>query len=266
MLDSFGREIYYLRISVTDRCNLRCRYCMPEEGVPLMPRKAMLSLEEIAEFARSAADLGFHKVRLTGGEPLVRSGIAALVSMLAGITGIRDLSMTTNGVLLARYARDLARAGLMRVNVSLDAVDPERFSHLTRGGDVRAVLEGIDAALDAGLSPVKINCVVQSSPYEEDARAVARYAYDRGLEVRFIKRMNLEAGEFSKVEGGSGGDCRTCSRLRLGPDGTVRSCLFSDVTFDAKSLGAREAIMRAIEGKPESGRRCVTASMSMIGG
>ena len=146
MLDSFGRTIDYLRVSVTDRCNLRCTYCMPAEGVPLLRHEDILTFEEIAEVVRAAAAMGIGKIRLTGGEPLVRRGIVDLVRMLAAIPAIRDLSMTTNGTLLAGYAQRLAEAGLRRVNVSLDAVDAARYAAITRGGDVRQVLAGIAAA------------------------------------------------------------------------------------------------------------------------
>ena len=159
MLDSSGRRIHYLRVSVTDRCNLRCTYCMPEEGVPFVPHGRILTFEQIASVVSAAAGLGFDKIRLTGGEPLVRKGIADLVSMLAGIDGIRTLGMTTNGTLLAPVAADLARRGLSSVNVSLDSLDPERYALVTRGGKLQSALEGIRAARAAGL-PVKLNIVV----------------------------------------------------------------------------------------------------------
>ena len=254
MYDRFSRRIDYLRISVTDRCNLRCVYCMPEKGVPLIRHEDVLSYEEIAGVARTAVTMGVAKVRLTGGEPLVRRGIETLVAMLARIEGIRDLAMTTNGALLAGFAGPLAEAGLHRVNVSLDALHPERYAAITRDGDVHRVLAGIEAALAAGLNPVKLNCVVKDSPEEPDARDVARYAGELGIEVRFIRRMTLSSGDFSVVIGGAGGDCPRCNRLRLSSDGMVRPCLFSDLAFSVRELGAREAIRRAVEAKPESGK------------
>ena len=153
MIDRFGRVIDYLRISVTDRCNLRCRYCMPAEGVPLLPAAEILRFEEIVEVARAAADLGMTRVRLTGGEPLVRRGIETLVGMLSAAVRLADLSMTTNGQLLTRHAAGLAAAGLRRVNVSIDTLDPGRYTAITRGGDVRAVLAGIEAAPRPGSVP-----------------------------------------------------------------------------------------------------------------
>ena len=154
MIDAFGRTIDYLRISVTDRCNLRCVYCMPAEGVPLITHDDVLSYEAISDFVGVAVSEGIRKVRLTGGEPLVRRGVVSLVERLARIEGIEDLCMTTNGTLLGTFAEPLAKAGLGRVNVSLDSLDPERYRAITRGGDVRTVLAGIEAGdrgrVDAG--------------------------------------------------------------------------------------------------------------------
>ena len=265
MLDPFNRRINYLRISVTDKCNLRCTYCMPEGGVPLIRHEDVLRFEEISTVAKTAVELGVDKVRLTGGEPLVRRGIVTLVKMLAGIDGISDLAMTTNGTLLAQFARPLAEAGLHRVNVSIDAIDPARYAAITRGGDVNSVLNGIDAARSAGLNPVKLNCVIQDSADEPDARAVAAYAADAGLPLRFIRRMNLGTGKFSVVVGGTGGDCPQCNRLRLSCDGMVRPCLFSDLRFSVRQLGAREAICRAVSHKPKCGTRS-DAAFHTIGG
>ncbi|MDR1358811.1 MAG: radical SAM protein, partial [Coriobacteriales bacterium] len=158
--DQHGRTIDYLRISVTDRCNLRCRYCMPEEGVSWKSHDSMLSLEEIAEFVRIAAGEGFKRIRLTGGEPLVRLGIADLVAALDAMPGIESVAMTTNGILLPKMAEQLKAAGLSRVNISLDTLDAEQFSYITRWGNIEDAFAGIDAALAAGFKPVKINAVV----------------------------------------------------------------------------------------------------------
>lgn len=266
MRDRFGREINYLRISVTDRCNLRCVYCMPEGGVPLLQRNEVLSFEEIYEFAKTAAEMGVTKIRLTGGEPLVREDVADLIEMLASIRGVTDLAMTTNGILLAQFAESLRLAGLMRVNVSLDTINHEKYSLITRGGELKSAIRGIDAAISAGLLPVKINCVVERSADEEDAKGVAWFAGKRRLEVRYIRAMNLPEGKFYKILGGAGGDCNNCGKLRLTANGLVRPCLFSDLAFGVRQLGAREAIMRAIVEKPESGMSCATAPMSAIGG
>ena len=264
MIDGYGRTISYLRISVTDRCNLRCTYCMPADGVTHLPHEDILSFEAIADVARCAAEMGITKVRLTGGEPLVRRGIVTLVEMLGAIKGIGDLAMTTNGVLLGRCAADLARAGLHRVNVSLDTTDPQRFAELTRGGDVSAVLEGIAAARQAGLTPIKLNCVV--GPCNGDVELIRAFGRANGYEVRAIRLMDFEAGHFSVIEGGSGGDCPNCTRLRLSSDGHIRPCLFSDIAFDVRALGPAEAIRQAVAAKPQAGGPCKHNWMHGIGG
>lgn len=194
LYDSYQRPIDYLRVSVTDRCNLRCVYCMPPEGVPWREHAEILTFEEIALVVRVAAELGIRKVRLTGGEPLVRRGIVQLVGYLAEIPGIEDLSMTTNGLLLASMARDLAAAGLQRVNVSLDSLDPERFARLTRGGALENVLAGIDAAVNAGLQPLKINTVVIRGWNDDEVLQFAEKARRDGWHVRFIEFMPVGRG------------------------------------------------------------------------
>jgi cyclic pyranopterin phosphate synthase len=192
-LDNFNRPISYLRISVTDRCNLRCVYCMPPEGVPWRSHDEILRYEEIELIVRVAASLGISKVRLTGGEPLVRLGFAELVRMLARIPGIDDLAMTTNGTLLARYAAELAQAGLKRANVSLDTLQPKRFRQITRRGDLATVFEGIAAAREAGLVPVKINTVVVRGLNDDEAVDFARLTLEDEWHVRFIELMPLGA-------------------------------------------------------------------------
>ena len=266
MIDSYGRTINYLRISVTDRCNLRCTYCMPPGGVRRLRHEDILTFEEITETARVAVAMGVTKIRLTGGEPLVRRDIVMLVNMLAAIDGVWDLSMTTNGILLGRYAEAIAAAGLHRVNVSLDTLDPMRYAAITRGGDVRQVLRGIDAACKAGLTPIRLNCVVGANSSETDAQEVARYAEISGLEVRFIRRMNLAEGTFGTVEGGLGGNCQCCNRLRLSSDGQIRPCLFSNISFSVRQLGAAEALARAVGEKPVAGSACTDRPMYAIGG
>lgn len=266
MLDKFDRNINYLRISVTDRCNLRCSYCMPEEGIRLLSHKDILSYDEIRDFTRIAVGSGVNKVRITGGEPLVRKGIVTLVGMLAEIKGINDLSMTTNGVLLKQYANDLRSAGLKRINISLDTIDPQKFTALTRTGNISNVFEGISAAKDAGLIPVKINCVIKRSKNEAEARAVTRFCRDNDLEIRYITQMDLVKGHFSLVEGGTGGNCALCNRLRLTADGKLKPCLFSDIEYDIRKLGYSVALNEAIKGKPECGSKNETGAFYNIGG
>lgn len=192
--DAYARPIQYLRVSVTDRCNLRCVYCMPEEGVPPLSHYDVLRYEEIVRIVRVAVEMGFVHVRLTGGEPLVRKGIVGLVEQLAAIPGLDDLSMTTNGILLARYAEPLARAGLSRVNISLDTLQPERFGQLTRWGRLEDVLEGREAALAAGLSPVKINTVVVRGMNDDEVVDLARLTLEPDWHIRFIEVMPLGQG------------------------------------------------------------------------
>jgi cyclic pyranopterin phosphate synthase len=193
--DAYSRPINYLRISVTDRCNLRCVYCMPPEGIPWRPHEQILRYEEIETIVRAAAKLGVSKVRLTGGEPLVRPGIVDLVGMLAGVPGVDDLTMTTNGVLLSRYAEALAEAGLRRVNVSLDTLRAERFRRITRLGRIEGVLDGIKAAHRAGLEPVKINTVVIRGMNEDEVVDFAQKTVDDGWNVRFIEWMPIGNGQ-----------------------------------------------------------------------
>ncbi len=192
-LDNFNRPISYLRVSVTDRCNLRCVYCMPPEGVPWRPHEEILRYEEIELIVRAATSLGISKVRLTGGEPLVRLGLVELVHKLAHIPGIDDLAMTTNGTLLARYAAELAQAGLRRVNVSLDTLRPERFRRITRRGNLAAVFEGIAAAREAGLVPLKVNMVMVRGLNDDEVVDFARLTLEGDWHVRFIELMPLGA-------------------------------------------------------------------------
>lgn len=265
MRDPFDREITYLRISVTDRCNLRCAYCMPEEGVHWIPHQEILSFEEITGFTKVAVGMGITKVRLTGGEPLTRKGVVSLVAMLAAIRGIEDLAMTTNGLLLASYAAELREAGLMRINVSLDTIDPSRFQEITRRDGLDTVLAGIHEARRLDI-PLKINTVIDRSPDEPDAAAVAAWAAAEGLPIRFIRRMDLAHGEFYGVIGGSGGDCERCNRIRLLANGIVKPCLFSDLGFSVRELGAAESIRRAVAAKPVKGTCNSMGSFHNIGG
>ncbi len=266
MLDRFNREINYLRISITDRCNLRCVYCMPEEGIKLIDHRSILSLEEITEFTKCAVKIGINKVRITGGEPLARKGAVNLVRMLAEIKEIKDLSMTTNAILLPKYARELKEAGLMRVNISLDTIDPDRYRAITRGGEITDVFNGITAAIEAGLFPIKINCVIKKSINEPDAVAVKKYCDANGLTARFIYEMDIEKGEFGIVHGGSGGDCENCNRLRLTSDGLLKPCLFSDLSFDVRKFGCEQALKLALEQKPKCGVGSTSNKFYNVGG
>lgn len=189
LFDSFNRKIEYLRISITDRCNLRCRYCMPDEGIELVPHEGILTFEEIIRVVRVFAKLGISKVRLTGGEPLVRRDVVALIRQLGKIRGIVDLSLTTNGVLLESFARPLYAAGLKRINVSLDSLNPERFHHITRRDSFRRVWAGIEKSLQVGFHPVKLNVVAIKNLNEDEILDFAHLTMEKPLHVRFIEYM-----------------------------------------------------------------------------
>jgi cyclic pyranopterin phosphate synthase len=197
LIDPFARRVKDLRVSITDRCNFRCAYCMPEEGMRWLPRNELLTYEEIARIAGVCVDrYGFEAVRVTGGEPLVRAHVTRLVQMLAPL-GV-DIAMTTNGVKLPELAHDLADAGLRRINVSLDSLRRERFFALTKRDELDRVLAGIDAALQAGLNPVKVNAVVMRGVNDDEVVDLARFGRDKGVGVRFIEFMPLDAqGEWS---------------------------------------------------------------------
>jgi cyclic pyranopterin phosphate synthase len=239
---------------------------MPAEGIQLMQHHDILSFEEITEVVRVAVSLGIDKFRITGGEPLVRKDIVTLVSQMASIDGVKDLSMTTNGIFLAELAQPLKDAGLRRVNISLDTMDPVKFSEITRGGDLNSVLKGIKAAKEVGLEPVKINCVVYKSSNEKDALEVKEFGRLNDLQVRFIQQMNLETGEFSIVDGGNGGNCSICNRLRLTANGMVKPCLFDEQEFSVRELGAEKALLGALNCKPLNGCHNRKGSFYNIGG
>ncbi len=212
LTDSFDRVIDYLRVSVTDRCNFRCVYCMPEHGVPATPKAEHLTSEEIARLVRIAAGLGMKKVRLTGGEPLLRKDLPDLVAEIRELPGIEDLSCTTNGFLLPEMAEPLARAGLTRINISLDTLKPDRFQRVTRRGSLEKVLDGIKAARAARLHPIKLNCVTMKGFNEDESADFAALTLEQDLHIRFIElmpmRWNLDEtpGEFDafQAHGGRG--------------------------------------------------------------
>lgn len=191
MYDRYRRQINYLRISVTDRCNLRCVYCMPPQGVKSVPHAQVLTIEEITRVVEAGIPVGIRKVRLSGGEPLIRRGILHLVEKLRGIHQIDDIALTTNGILLEKMAGDLKSAGLNRVNISLDTLKPSRYRAITRGGNLDQVWRGINAALDKGLHPVKINTVAIRGFNDDELLQLARLTIDRPLHVRFIELMPI---------------------------------------------------------------------------
>ena len=326
LLDPFRRKINYLRISITDRCNLRCRYCMPEEGIPLIPHEEILTYEEILRIVRVFATEGISKVRLTGGEPLVRKGIVDFVSRLSQIEEIKDLSLTTNGILLKQFAHDLKKAGLRRINISLDSLTKERFCQITRKDDFERVWAGIEEALRVGLFPIKINMVAIQGLNDDEIESFARLTLHLPLIIRYIeympsgngeewkesdiltiprikdrlervgklipipsgrwdgpaKRYRIEGalGEIGLIGPVSSHFCHDCNRLRLTPDGKIRTCLFSDAEIDVKELlrnggsdqDLKERLLVALREKPERHpihtlqfKKC-QRNMSAIGG
>lgn len=285
MTDGFGRTIDYLRLSVTDLCNYRCCYCMPEDGVCKKAHGEICALEELAGMAEAAVSLGVKKIRITGGEPLVRKGILSLVERLAALPGLEELTMTTNGSFLPELAAPLRQAGLDRLNVSLDTLRPERFSALTRGGDLGRVLEGLRAAGEAGFDKLKLNVVLLKGTNDDELAELAGLAKDRPLSVRFIELMPIgpAAALFSaaflpaeavlaavpelrplKTDGvarlytapgwqGSVGlispmscdFCESCSRIRVTADGRLKLCLHAAAEIPLRGLHG-EALRQAM--------------------
>jgi cyclic pyranopterin phosphate synthase len=216
--DTLGRVHTSLRISVTDRCNIRCFYCMPEENVRFRPRHELLSFEEITRLARVMADLGVNKLRLTGGEPLVRAELPKLVEQLAAIAGIDEIAMTTNGILLAEQARALKDAGLTRVNISLDALTEETFRRISRRDGLDRVLSGIRAAKEVGFAPIRLNTVAIKGITEPEIPALAQFAKSEGMELRFIEFMPLDADEhWSNSQVLTGEEIRHSIEAAIGP-------------------------------------------------
>ncbi|GIP44419.1 GTP 3',8-cyclase [Paenibacillus sp. J45TS6] len=191
LVDSFGRKHEYLRISVTDRCNLRCVYCMPEEGMEFEPSDKILTYDEIADVVRVVAGMGISKIRLTGGEPLVRKELEKLVDMISHIPGIEDIALTTNGIFLGPRAAKLKEAGLTRVNISLDSLRPDRFKMITRGGNVQKVLNSIDTCLKVGLTPIKLNVLLMKGINDDEIADFISLTKDRDIHVRFIEYMPI---------------------------------------------------------------------------
>ena len=276
MIDNYGREIDYLRISVTDLCNLRCVYCMPEGGVEKLGHSDILTVEEIEEIASSAATLGIKKIRLTGGEPLIRKGITDIVGRVARVPGISEVALTTNGTLLPFFAVALKEAGLTRVNISVDAFDPDTYREVTRGGEIGDVLSGIRAAIDAGLTPIKLNAVLMGGVNDDFIRPLVAMTEDSDFRVRFIEIMPIgecagwnserfvSASKVLEVEPGlvhigtdgvsnlyrkpgskgsvglispiSNHFCPTCNKVRVTSDGKLKPCLHSADEIDLRGL------------------------------
>ncbi|RYG26119.1 GTP 3',8-cyclase MoaA [bacterium] len=243
LIDPFGRRIDYLRVSVTDRCNFRCVYCMPEDGFPALPKEEYLSTEETMRLVRVAVSLGMRKIRLTGGEPLLHKGLPD-IARAARDAGAEDISITTNGHLLAEQAVSLARAGVNRVNVSLDTLRPKRFREIARRGDLETVLAGIRAAIDAGFGPVKVNCVAMRGVNDDEAADFAAWTLRERVNVRFIElmplRWSLDEGPSLPTFDAHGG--AGLLRLRQAPGG-----MLSDSAMRRMAVGVAEIRARIEE-------------------
>lgn len=269
LYDAYQRQITYLRISVTDRCNHRCCYCMPSGGVPLKRHEDILRLEELAEIAASAVDRGIRKIKLTGGEPLMRRNLAFLVREIARLPNLDDFGMTTNGSLLSAHAQELKDLGLHRVNISLCSLDPDRYTRITRGGNLEHTLAGIDAALAAGFNPVKINVVFIPGLNDRERAAFLAFGQRSGTQVRFIPKMTLADGTRGIIEcfsDSTAGRCAICDRLRLTCDGILKPCLFSDIGIDVRTMGIEAAFAMVLAQKPARGEINRREFMYQIGG
>ena len=273
MKDHYGRQIDYMRVSLTDRCNLRCVYCMPGEGVDQVPHEKILRYEAFLQIIRAGASLGIKKIRFTGGEPLILKGIAQLIRETSEIPGVADISLTTNGILLSAMAEELQAAGLTRVNISLDTLDPEKYRRITRGGDITKVFQAIDKCRELGLTPIKLNTVLIRGLNDDEIDDLIQFSQDKDVHLRFIEIMPIGEGEkytdgliksdevlsnhpelqFIKTNGvasiygkpGTKGTvgfispmsckfCNECSRIRITARGTLKPCLHSRGELDLK--------------------------------
>lgn len=270
MLDRFKREINYIRISVTDRCNLRCSYCMPEGGIVLKRHHDIMSYENIVSIVQAAVGLGIGKVRITGGEPLVRKGITFLAKRLRAIPGIRELVMTTNGVLLEKMAAELKEGGLDRLNISLDTIDPEKYRRITRVGDIAPVLRGIDATNAAGFKNTKLNMVIIPglNDSDEEVQAMKDFCREKGLRLQRINHYSLNDLESvnKQYKAERPLACSECNRIRLTAEGRLKPCLFSDDEYEVDFADIAGSLERAIMNKPEHGTCCNNKQNWQIGG
>ncbi|MEI0701788.1 GTP 3',8-cyclase MoaA [Brachyspira intermedia] len=265
MLDSFNREINYIRVSVTDRCNLRCVYCMPEDGIIKKMHSQILSYEQIYNVVKEASELGVKKVRITGGEPLVRKNIDELVAMIRTIEKVDIIAMTTNAVLLDGIAEKLKNAGLDSINISLDTLDSERYKYITRGGSLYDAMKGIKRASKLGFQ-LKINVVVYDEKSKEELPLLKKYAESINAKLQTIQYYNLNSQKLDSIDYDRPARCKYCNRIRLLSDGYLLSCLHSNIKFKVDFDDIRGSIIKCIEGKPENGAYSDAESLSMIGG
>ena len=265
MLDSFDREINYMRISVTDRCNLKCVYCMPEEGIIKKHHDDILRYEQIYDIVKEASKLGISKIRITGGEPLVRKNIEELIKMIRSIENIDKVAMTTNGILLEPIAYKLKEAGLNSINISLDTLDSERYKTITRGGDLFSAIRGIEEAYKLGFK-LKINVVIYDEISKKELPKLYEFAKSVNAELQTIKFYNINEQKEDTLEYDRPAKCKYCNRIRLLSDGYLLSCLHSNIKVKVDFNDIRGSIIKAINIKPENGSYSDIKSLSMIGG
>jgi cyclic pyranopterin phosphate synthase len=268
MFDKYKRKIHYLRISVTDRCNLRCVYCMPEEGISLKKHSDIMSYESMIELVIVAVKLGIDKIRITGGEPLVRKNIVYFIRQLKNIPGLKELVLTTNGLLLERMAEDLKTTGLDRINISLDTIDPEMYSKITRNGDLSHVLRGIDAVIKSGFKQTKINMVLIPGVNIKEIPRMEAFCKEKGLVLQRINHYSLDSLDSinKQYQAERPLSCHICNRLRLTADGKLKPCLFSDLEYPVDFSNIESSLKRAIENKPRNGTSCTSKQNWQIGG
>ena len=264
MLDRFDREINYLRISVTSSCELRCTYCVPENYRP-PPTERVLSLEEIIAVVKAGAGLGLAKIRLTGGEPLLRPDIVQMVAEIKQVEKIDELAITTNGHKLPVLAAPLVAAGLDRLNISLDTVNPERYRTITRYGTLGKAISGIDAALAAKI-PVKINMVVLTDTTDGQIAEMREFCDSRGLQMQLIRQYSLKETKLDEADYDRPPPCSECNRIRLLSNGTLKPCLHTDVEIDLDPDRIEECLVAAVNAKPVRGAVCSGRDMVEIGG
>jgi GTP 3',8-cyclase len=265
MLDKFNREINYLRISVTDKCNLRCIYCMPEEGITLKQHKEILRYEQIEQIVKEAVQIGINKIRLTGGEPLIKKDIEVLIEKIADIKGIKELCLTTNGILLAQKAKKLKQAGLNSINISLDTLQPEKYKEITRGGNLADVLNGIDQAISEGFK-IKLNMVILKDKNEDEIDDIKRFCLSKNINTQLINHFNLKSNKNDEYFYDRPPKCKNCNRIRLLSDGILKPCLHSETEYKVNFANIRESLEKAILSKPEKGSSCTSRKMFEIGG
>ncbi len=265
MLDRFDREISYLRISVTEHCNLLCSYCVPVGCVLKQSNDDRLSAETIIRIVREAEAVGIRKVRLTGGEPLVRKDIVEIVAGIKECSHIEHLAMTTNAVLLPRYAERLRDAGLDTVNISLDSLDDNKYADLTRNGRLEHAMRGIEAARSVGFT-IKINMVVFNETGDSEVQAMQRFCDENGMALQLINHYDLTSTKFNRYRFDRPPNCLECNRIRLLADGCLKPCLHSNDEIPVDMENICESLERAVFAKPLYGTVCTNRSMVQIGG